>query len=69
MEKVLGFDPLTDDRGPALAHSLAVYQQALGLSRLTLDDLDKHAASPAGPPATRPTDQRCARRPRPRRNG
>jgi hypothetical protein len=45
VEKVLGYDPLTDDRGPALAHNLAVYQQALGLSRLTLDDLDRQAAS------------------------
>ena len=54
-----------DERGPALAHNLAVYEQALGLPRLTLDDLETTPARPAGPPAMRPTGRCCALRPGP----
>ncbi|MBO3752992.1 hypothetical protein J5X84_43695 [Streptosporangiaceae bacterium NEAU-GS5] len=47
VQKVLGYDPVHDERGHALAASLSTYQRVLKLDRLTLTQLQQQAATPA----------------------
>ncbi|MFG1947745.1 hypothetical protein [Nonomuraea sp. NPDC048826] len=47
VQKILGYDPLQDERGQALAASLSTYQRVLELDQLTLDRLKQQAATPA----------------------
>jgi hypothetical protein len=47
LEKILGYHPVHDERGPALAASLSAYQRVLDLERLSLARLESQAATPA----------------------
>jgi hypothetical protein len=47
VEKILGYDPVQDERGPALAASLSTYQRVLHLDRLTLERLNSQARTRA----------------------
>jgi hypothetical protein len=45
--KILGYDPVQDERAHALAAGLSTYRRVLRLDRLTLDRLRRQAATPA----------------------
>ena len=46
LEKLLGYHPVEDPRGPQLAASLSTYQQVLALDRLSLDQLENLSSTP-----------------------
>jgi hypothetical protein len=47
LEKILGFHPVHDERGHALAASLSAYQRVLDLDRLSLERLERQATTAA----------------------